>query len=122
MCGHDLFTTAMVRTSSLMTVRSSSPLLDSDEELFGHIESDHVPKSRKRRRNEPIATSHGSNTGTLRALLGLTAADDYIEITGATSRPHRDQETNQRPFDNLNPAAGLKQVVPSRVFSNLGGR
>lgn len=76
----------MVRKRSTFTRSSSPPLQQdsSDEEFFGRFEhAGDPPHTRKRRRTQPAATSSITSGRTLRDLLGLTAADDYIESAAA---------------------------------------
>ncbi|KAJ1586232.1 hypothetical protein NDA14_000907 [Ustilago hordei] len=63
---------------------SSPPTLPdtSDEELYSELRRTiDAPKARKRRRPQPPSTTSVTHGGTLRALLGFAATDDYIETS-----------------------------------------
>ncbi|CDU24509.1 related to RAD26-DNA repair and recombination protein [Sporisorium scitamineum] len=76
----------MLRKRTTFTRSSSPPLQQdsSDEEFFGRLsDAAHPHKTRKRRRPQPAVAGSVASARTLRNLLGLTAADDYIESSAA---------------------------------------
>lgn len=88
----------MARRASLIP-RQSAPLLlqdSSDEELYEDlVASKDLPRPRKRRRQQqPAGGATTSNGSTLRSLLALTAADDYI-ATAASLATLREDDRRQ---------------------------
>lgn len=91
----------MLRKRSIFAGSSSPPTVpdSSNEEFCNELNRDvDAPKARKRRRPQPSSTTPVTFGGTLRALLGFTAADDYIETSktapaGSVSR----FDTRSRP-------------------------
>ena len=112
----------MARGASLKP-RQSPPLLlqdSSDDELYDDlISSRDLPRPRKRlRQQQPAGGTTTSNGSTLRSLLGLTAADDYIE-TAASLASFREGGGRQPGLDikSVNTRPGLDTVRASTKTS-----
>ncbi|SJX61041.1 related to RAD26-DNA repair and recombination protein [Sporisorium reilianum f. sp. reilianum] len=115
----------MVRKRSTWT-RSSSPRLrqdSSDGESFRRLSDAHVPHdSRKRRRAQPATTSSATSGRKLRDLLGLTAADDYIEtsasIADKAARRHGDTLSDCKPNVDADGRASVSSSSSSSSSSS----
>lgn len=104
----------MLRKRVSIRSPTSDPLiLDSSDDEFGigNVEVQAQPSRLKRRRVQPVTSQSASTGTTLRDLLGLTAADDYIETSAAYRNGRHDDDVSppepdiKREASNLVPAS-----------------